>query len=103
MTLLHFKLASPLKVLMVCHWFPPSNVIGAVRLGKLAKSLHDAGHDLRVLAADVPGDHTLPLEIPANRVTYVHAKQRDQVFDSLTSLIPLSYTKTVTGLKATPD
>src|SRR4051794_27287817 len=45
----------PLKVLLVSAWFPPANVIGAIRVGHFAKSFHDDGHDVRVLTAQNPG------------------------------------------------
>ncbi len=63
-----------LKILIVSHWFPPLNVIGAVRAGKFAKYLHEAGHDVRVIAGHVSGDHSLALEIPAAQVTYVEGR-----------------------------
>ena len=70
-----------LKVLLVSHAFPPNNLIGAVRVGKLAKFLHDAGHCVRVIAA-VPPDNSLPLEIPAERVVYAPEWARDEIFDN---------------------
>src|SRR5262245_994482 len=55
-----------LKVLFIAWYFPPSNTIAAVRLGKLAKFLCKAGHDIRILtAANVPYAQTLPVEIPS--------------------------------------
>jgi hypothetical protein len=72
-----------LKVLLVSAWFPPSNVIGAVRVGHFAKSLYETGHDVRVLAADKPGDQSLPLGIPADRVDYVQAPQGGTLLDPL--------------------
>src|SRR4051812_15153025 len=77
----------PLKVLLISAWFPPSNVIGAVRVGHFAKSLYETGHDVRVLAADKPGDRSLPLGIPADRVTYVRAPQGGKLLDPL--IVPL--------------
>ena len=50
---------------MVAFNFPPYNVIGAVRAGKLAKFLHQRGHELRVLtAAPQICPPTLPSEVP---------------------------------------
>ena len=58
-----------MKVLFIAWYFPPSNTIAAVRLGKLAKFLSNAGHDIRVLtASDVPYPPTLPVEIPEDRI-----------------------------------
>ena len=79
--------ARRLRVLLVCHWFPPLNVIGAVRSGKFAKYLHEAGHDVRVLTANVSGDHSLPLEIPANLVTYVTARRASGILEPAVSLV----------------
>ena len=70
-----------LKVLLVSTWFPPSNVIGAIRVGHFAKSFHETGHDVHVLAAYNPGDQSLPLGIPADRVIYVRAPQRGELLD----------------------
>jgi hypothetical protein len=68
-------------VLLVSNWFPPSNVIGAIRVGHFAKSLYETGHDVRVLAAHKPGDQSLPLGIPADRVIYVRAPQGGELLD----------------------
>ena len=60
-----------MKILIISYFFPPYNVIGAVRLGKTAKYLLRMGHDVRVLAAaEIPEPPTLALEIPASRVVY---------------------------------
>src|SRR3546814_6100522 len=56
-------------ILFVAWYFPPSNTIAAVRLGKLAKFLTRAAHDVRVLTPeDVPYAPTLPVEIPQGRI-----------------------------------
>lgn len=53
-----------LKLLLVSWYFPPSNTIAAVRIGKLAKHLAAQGHELRVLtAAEPPYPSSLPVEI----------------------------------------
>jgi glycosyltransferase involved in cell wall biosynthesis len=75
--------AVPMKVLIVSYWFPPINVIGAVRVGKLAQYLFEAGHDVRVVTAHNDGDHSLPLEIPADRVFYATGWNVDELFDPL--------------------
>lgn len=62
-----------MKILLVAPFFPPTNVVGAVRAGKLTKYLVDKGHDVRVVAAEnvqIPG--TLPMEVPEERVTRFH-------------------------------
>jgi glycosyltransferase involved in cell wall biosynthesis len=73
--------SSRLKVLIVSHWFPPTNVIGAVRVGKFAQYLHEAGHEVRVVAGRVRGgDDSLALEVPADRIAYVEGKSVGEVF-----------------------
>lgn len=72
-----------MNVLLVSYSFPPSNLVGGVRVGKFAKYLHEAGHDIRVLTADNPYDRSLPLEIPAERVTYVAAGPAERFLDPL--------------------
>lgn len=60
-----------MRLLAFSYFFPPHNTIGAVRVGKTMKYLAAAGHDVRVVSAgDQPLKATLPLEIPAERVTY---------------------------------
>jgi hypothetical protein len=57
------------KILIVSWYFPPGNTIGAVRVGKFAKFLHERGCDFRVLTASAWGlPETLPLEVPPERV-----------------------------------
>ena len=67
-----------MKVLIVSFAFPPSNVIGAVRVGKLARYLDQRGHDVRVLATDLVEDRSLPLEIARERVFYTEYRQRQR-------------------------
>lgn len=40
-----------MKVLILSHWFPPTNVIGSARPYALARHLADARHDVSVLSA----------------------------------------------------
>lgn len=57
------------KLLIVSWYFPPGNTIGAVRVGKFAKFLHEQSRDFRVLTASAWGlPETLPLEVPPERV-----------------------------------
>ena len=65
-----------MKVLLVSFAFPPSNVIGAVRLGKLARYLDHRGHEVRVLTTDIVEDRSLPLEISRDRVHYTEYSER---------------------------
>jgi len=69
-----------MKVLLVSFWFPPTNIIGAVRAGKLAEHLHAAGHDVRVLCADVGEDRSLPLALPEDRVVRTGFRRSDVLF-----------------------
>jgi len=57
-----------MKLLLVSYWFPPSNSIGAVRVGKLASFLLARGHDVRVLCGPEIAPLTLPLEVPRERL-----------------------------------
>src|SRR5215469_12762695 len=74
-----------LKVLLVSYVFPPANMIGAVRLGKFAKYLYTAGHDVRVIAASLD-DGSLALEIPPECVRYVAGRATDEIFDRIVAL-----------------
>src|SRR6202045_5024178 len=76
-----------MRGLIVSFAFPPSNVIGAVRVGKLARYLDQRGHDVRVLATDVVEDRSLPLEISRERVFYTEYRQRQHWIDSMGRLL----------------
>jgi len=70
------------KVLIISAAFPPSNVAGTHRIGKLAKYLKHFGWEPFVLTVDrIKGSEpTFPLEIDESRVT------RTRYFDLTTSL-----------------
>ena len=94
------RLRRPLKVLIVAHWFPPDNVIGAVRVGKFAKFLYDLGYEVRVIAGSDPEfrDHSLPVEIPSTAVTYLDSPidqtwRRFNLFASHSNQSKISATK----------
>jgi len=58
-----------LKLLFVTWYFPPSNTIAAVRLGKLAKYIIARGHDVRVLTIEnSPYRQGLPVAVPPERI-----------------------------------
>lgn len=76
-----------MRVLIVSFAFPPSNVIGAIRVGKLARYLDQRGHDVRVLATDVVEDRSLPLEISRERVFYTEFCQRQHWIDRAARLL----------------
>ncbi|HEY1301524.1 MAG TPA: glycosyltransferase [Stellaceae bacterium] len=79
--------AARLNILIVSHAFPPANLVGAVRIGKFARFLHKAGHDVRVVAAPAAGDASLPLEIPAERVVYPAGWAGHKVSENLVGLV----------------
>lgn len=61
-----------MRILIVAPAFPPSDGIGPVRNGKVAKLLMARGHDVRVVSAHHPHHQNLTrLEIPADRAVYV--------------------------------
>jgi glycosyltransferase involved in cell wall biosynthesis len=65
-----------MKILLLTWYFPPVNTIGAVRLGKFARFLHDRGHDVGVVAGSNWGaPESLPLGFALERVAY--ARWRD--------------------------
>ena len=72
-----------MKVLIVTFWFPPSNVIGAMRVGKLARYLHRGGHDVRVLTSDPALDCSLPVDLPGEHVIRTAFRWRAAWFDRL--------------------
>ena len=72
-----------MKVLIVAFWFPPSNLIGAIRVGKLASYLVRRGYELRVLTTDINEDRSLPLEIPKEQVIYTDYRERTPWLDFL--------------------
>ncbi len=76
-----------MKVLIVSFAFPPSNVIGAVRVGKLARYLDHRGHDVRVLTTDLVADRSLPLEILRERVFYTEYRLRRHWIDWVVRLL----------------
>lgn len=82
-----------MRILIVSFAFPPSNVIGAVRVGKLARYLDRRGHDVRVLTAAIGDDLTLPLEIPPERVVYTEYRERVHWPDRVAHLLRRSRTE----------
>jgi glycosyltransferase involved in cell wall biosynthesis len=76
-----------MKILIVSFAFPPSNVIGAVRVGKLARYLDHRCHDVRVLTTNLVEDRSLPLEISRDRVFYTEYRQRQHWIDRVVRLL----------------
>ena len=71
-----------MKILIIGFWFPPANVIGAIRLGKFARYLDRRGHDVHVLTTDLGEDRSLPLEIANERVVYAEYRERKNWLDT---------------------
>lgn len=76
-----------MKILIVAFRFPPSNLIGAIRVGKLAHYLDRRGHEVRVLTTDIEEDRSLPLEIAREKVIYTQYRQRGDWVARLARLI----------------
>lgn len=72
-----------MRVLIITFAFPPSNVIGAIHVGKLARYLDRRGHDVRVVTTDIVEDRSLPLEIPRERVIYTDYPKRNSLLGPL--------------------
>ena len=59
------------RILIISYFFPPFNIIGAVRVGKIAKYLDKLGHEVKVISAkNQPLQESLPLEISEEKVIY---------------------------------
>ena len=89
-----------MRVLIVSFAFPPSNVIGAVRVGKFARYLYGRGHDLRVLTTDIIKDRSLPLEIPRDRIVHTEYPERDNWLEVLVARLRRSGTSIGDGSEA---
>ena len=76
-----------MTALIVSFCFPPNNVVGAVRVGKLAKYLYERGHRVRVVCGSYGSDNTLPVEIPAGDVLCASHFEVDRIFDPLVRLL----------------
>jgi glycosyltransferase involved in cell wall biosynthesis len=58
-----------MRILIVSFFFPPTDAIGALRVGKTARYLAAFGHDVHVVTAEgLPGLHSLPVELPEARI-----------------------------------
>jgi len=57
------------KILLVSWFFPPTNTMGALRVGNLASYFMAQGHDVRVVSAHgVPRPQDLKMDFPEDRV-----------------------------------
>ena len=53
-----------MKILVVSWYMPPFGTMGALRVGKFCKFLHQQGHDVQVLScADIPAALNMPLSL----------------------------------------
>lgn len=60
-----------MRILLITYYFPPYNVIGAVRTGKLAEYWVSQGYEVRVISASKqPLSATLPTNFPKDSVHY---------------------------------
>lgn len=69
------------RVLIVSYWFPPFLAVASIRMGKLAKHLHDRGWDVRVLSAHGTSPASLPIEIPREQVTHTSWSEVDRYLE----------------------
>jgi glycosyltransferase involved in cell wall biosynthesis len=90
-----------MRVLLVSHAFPPRNVVGAVRVGKFASYLHQAGHDVRVVAAPTTGDQSLVVDFPLDRVAYADERAVEPALSRVVKRIR-GFPTDVRGGTATP-
>lgn len=71
-----------MKIIIVSWHFPPINTIAAVRVGKFARYLVTAGHDVRVVTAQRPDpDRSLELELDPAFITRTPFLDLDRIFD----------------------
>src|SRR5262245_41477410 len=91
-----------MKILIVAFWFPPANVIGALRVGKLASYLDRRGHQVQVLTTDVGEDRSAPLEIQKERIVYTDYRDRANVVDRLVRRYPNHLVGPIGGTEPTP-
>lgn len=72
-----------MKILIISYFFPPFNRIGSLRTGKMAKYLHQFGHDIRVVTHDHHSKNkSAPLEIPKEHCILTNAKTFEQTIQS---------------------
>lgn len=76
-----------MRILVISFHFPPSNVIGAVRVGKTAQYLARFGHDVRVVSAAQPlSRRPLKVDFPEDRVVYARWQDLDAPWNAVLSL-----------------
>ena len=91
-----------MKILLISWYFPPSNTIAAVRLGKLATHLLNRGHALRVLTAkNPPYPATLKVEVDEGYIDRANWKDITSLPDWARRLARLVGADTVVREKTT--
>lgn len=77
-----------MKILFVTFYFPPYNIISAVRTGKTAKILHQLGYYIKVIAGKPKHlDTSLPIEIPHNDLILTDYFSFEDLFINFRSII----------------
>jgi glycosyltransferase involved in cell wall biosynthesis len=67
-----------MKILMISHWFPPANIIGAVRPYEMAKYLSEQGHNVTVVCGlDANFDNTY--EVNLTNISVIRVKRNSLV------------------------
>ena len=75
-----------MRILLLSWFFPPNNTVAALRVGKLARYLHQRGHDVRVVTSHKPsGDRSLRGEIPQERIFETNWFNIDEKFRRLSA------------------
>lgn len=96
-------ISESLRIFIVSYHFPPYNTVAAVRMGKLARFLVRAGHDVRVVAADQSVvDRSLPVPIDAEQVDYIQPVDIDRLVDPVSLWRRLMRSGTVASSRANP-
>src|SRR5207253_3208692 len=78
---------NPLRILFVSGFFPPHAPIGAVRPGKLEQHWRAAGHDVRVIAIDLPSEKSAREKPPDANVYYTDYREPGRVITNLKSTL----------------
>lgn len=58
-----------MKILFITYFFPPYKTVASIRTGKVAKGLHEIGHEIKVVSARIEDmEEELKIEIPISNV-----------------------------------
>ncbi len=78
------KAGTPCSVLLISWYFPPDNAIAAIRLGKMARFLEEAGHEISVVTPDAASDdRSLAVEIDDQAITRTRYLDLDRRFNPI--------------------